>query len=1155
MDERRKNQVSLRGASAKEITRDALLQRVAQERELREYTRRATTASIFIQKVWRSYTVVKKAAEQLQREWKNLVDHPPGAPTKTWIYSCLLRPFLFSSTRLMIRRNKIPSSDIDCMKRCFRILLASVTCADPENNFCSLATGSPMEQIIWLYQAGKLLSLGLFILAECTISSRNQNITALTSLAMRFVVTLTDVRGWKYVTSNNYNDANIQVCNLIQFMGSKDSILYFYIRRFICRLDIVSSSQGSSVIQADEIFIITASAITIAVRPFHVTDSIGKSHGSYKLQRTANLFLIYILTIPWLTKRLPAVLLPALKHKSILSPCLRSLVIDKEKILTEMLEVEEANTSETVVFSPAGFALGNIICLAVSPYMNTMNLGEFTCDLNYALYVRGVTLLSQDLLRWLDKHRPSSMANQLYISVMETSNANDTREDETTYQMNLMFMDLLKPIYQRWHHLHLLSTIESGDLIQENANPTAANPRNLQLLDIVYFYCSMLKIFTMLNPGAGSLPILNMLSFTSGFLDRLWDAIEVFAFPVEDHQQKNINILNNKGEGEPSTNKAKGSSKAGGPRWANVLHKITGKPQTDSGFLGSSDSETMVNQASASYNEKWDVEPLRRGPHGIPKDMSSFLHLFCASYSHLLLVLEDEEFYEKQVPFKLEQQQRITATLNTLVYNGLSRSCSQEDRPFMDSAIRCLHLLYERDCRRPFCSPGLWLAPATKNRMPIAAAARSHENLRNKLDDAFSVPSAGSVITVTPHIFPFEERVQMFREFINMDKSSRLMAGEIAGPGAPSLEIEVRRSHIIEDGFKQLRSVGPRIKGAIRVSFLNDCGLPEAGLDYGGLFKEFLTDIAKAAFSPEYGLFCQTATSERLIIPSTAARSQENGIELIEFLGKIVGKALYEGILLDYSFSHVFVHKLLGRYSFLDELSALDPELYKNLMYVKHFEGDVRDLSLDFTVTEEMFGKRNIVELRPGGKDVSVTNENKLQYVHAMADYKLNRQILPMSNAFYRGLSDIISPTWLRLFNASEFNQLLSGGKHDIDIDDLKSNTRYSGGYSEGSRTIKLFWEVLEGFEPQQRCMLLKFVTSCCRAPLLGFKHLQPAFTIHKVSCEMPLWATIGGQDVDRLPSASTCYNTLKLPTYRRSSNLKAKLLYAISSNAGFELS
>ena len=64
-------------------------------------------------------------------------------------------------------------------------------------------------------------------------------------------------------------------------------------------------------------------------------------------------------------------------------------------------------------------------------------------------------------------------------------------------------------------------------------------------------------------------------------------------------------------------------------------------------------------------------------------------------------------------------------------------------------------------------------------------------------------------------------------------------------------------------------------------------------------------------------------------------------------------------------------------------------------MGFQHYEGDARDLSLDFTVTEELFGKHTTVELRPGGADIPVTNENKLQYVHAMADYKLNRQVRP----------------------------------------------------------------------------------------------------------------------------------------------------------------
>lgn len=53
----------------------------------------------------------------------------------------------------------------------------------------------------------------------------------------------------------------------------------------------------------------------------------------------------------------------------------------------------------------------------------------------------------------------------------------------------------------------------------------------------------------------------------------------------------------------------------------------------------------------------------------------------------------------------------------------------------------------------------------------------------------------------------------------------------------------------------------------------------------------------------------------------------------------------------------------------------------------------MKELSLDFTVTEESLGKRHTIELKPGGKDAIVTNGNKLQYVHAMADYKLNRQV------------------------------------------------------------------------------------------------------------------------------------------------------------------
>lgn len=43
--------------------------------------------------------------------------------------------------------------------------------------------------------------------------------------------------------------------------------------------------------------------------------------------------------------------------------------------------------------------------------------------------------------------------------------------------------------------------------------------------------------------------------------------------------------------------------------------------------------------------------------------------------------------------------------------------------------------------------------------------------------------------------------------------------------------------------------------------------------------------------------------------------------------------------------------------------------------------------------------------------------------------------------------------------------------------------------------------------------------------------------------------------DTDRLPSASTCMNLLKLPAFNSKEQMREKLLYAIESNSGFELS
>ena len=84
---------------------------------------------------------------------------------------------------------------------------------------------------------------------------------------------------------------------------------------------------------------------------------------------------------------------------------------------------------------------------------------------------------------------------------------------------------------------------------------------------------------------------------------------------------------------------------------------------------------------------------------------------------------------------------------------------------------------------------------------------------------------------------------------------------------------------------------------------------------------------------------------------------QPEYLQLFEFVGKMVGKAVYEGHLMDLPLAPFFVNLVVGRPNTLNELAQLDPEVSKNLQFVKTYDGNVEDLDLYFAVDEELFGK------------------------------------------------------------------------------------------------------------------------------------------------------------------------------------------------------
>ncbi|KAL7071225.1 hypothetical protein ACQ4LE_009425 [Meloidogyne hapla] len=546
------------------------------------------------------------------------------------------------------------------------------------------------------------------------------------------------------------------------------------------------------------------------------------------------------------------------------------------------------------------------------------------------------------------------------------------------------------------------------------------------------------------------------------------------------------------------------------------------------------------------------TDPSVTSPHFAP------LQLFGEISYSLISILDEREMYETEKPFTRVQLCQIATFANRFCFHAIWDSLIDFDNRrsslLFTSMYQLLNILFNRDCRRQFTpSKHFWTIPEISFKAFVAEFEKNETSKRAQL-----------LMEKMPHIIPLRDRIFLFRKFIQQDKESFSNSNTI---------ITVERSRIIEDGYRQLGGINTQtLKGVIRVKFINQQGLDEAGIDQDGVFKEFLEQILKKVFVPELNLF--KYTHDKMLYPSPTSNIQENHLELFKFVGCMLGKAIYEGICVDVQLAPVLLASVLNKQLYpFDELASLDPILYKNLTFVKHYNDseDVEDLALTFSFQEKFLGKIYTHELLPGGRELKVNNENKISYLHLYSHYRVIKQVKSQTISFVNGFRSIIKEKWLSLFNTHELQFLISGQLSDIDLDDLKKHVQYYGGFHSNHRLIRWFWSIVQNdFNCEERHLFLKFVTSCSRPPLLGFAYLEPPFSIRCVetSDDLDHGDTLGSvirgflainkrkqPTNERLPTASTCFNLLKLPNYTRRQILLEKLRYAIHAETGFELS
>ncbi|VDM95290.1 unnamed protein product [Thelazia callipaeda] len=590
------------------------------------------------------------------------------------------------------------------------------------------------------------------------------------------------------------------------------------------------------------------------------------------------------------------------------------------------------------------------------------------------------------------------------------------------------------------------------------------------------------------------------------------------------------------------------------------------------------------------------VSLLERGESTLQFDEQRLLpplSMFLTLMTNSLKTVDDDDFQsggtgDAAFPFTLKETANVvihcrdlTLGLIDLAFPVKTRlfqhqQCSVRSSKWSDlfeNVTGLTRALYERDSRVHFMPSNFW---SSHNRTVVISSLfwragngrrlrtrRPFEFvrflLRSRDTDASQDPPTAEelrnvfIVRNIPFVIPFMQRIEIFTELLHRDRMQH-------DNGQSGHVILARRATLYEDAFRALQPhIVSDMKSTIRVQMVNWAGLEEAGIDGGGIFREFLFELVQTALDPCRGFF--SATHEQLLYPNPLAPFlyPNNFMDHFYFLGRIIAKLIYEGLLIDIRFADFFLLQWVRNPDDivldLESMKSYDPLLHRNLNFLKRCSPEEIDsLDLEFTVLNDNFGVMEKVELKTGGSFIKVTVDNRMEYIQLYVNYYLSKRLSPMISALRNGLRNVIDPQWLQMFSPHELSMLIGGIDSQIDFTELKKfttvhnikcrNHHFSFIYcSEHDQLyIEQFWKVINGFSAGNKKKLLKFITGCPRPPIMGFKTLTPPMGIQLV------------HDVDKLPTAATCMNLLKLPLYKDAETLHQKLIYAVNCGAGFEL-
>lgn len=321
----------------------------------------------------------------------------------------------------------------------------------------------------------------------------------------------------------------------------------------------------------------------------------------------------------------------------------------------------------------------------------------------------------------------------------------------------------------------------------------------------------------------------------------------------------------------------------------------------------------------------------------------------------------------------------------------------------------------------------------------------------------------------------------------------------------------------------------------------------ESGLDFGGLFRDYMSNIATVINSSD--IF--EASPDGGLLPKKLPGEPDKRKKVSEALfavGRVLALAITSGTPLGVCFSRCLYKLLLEEQIGAADLARIDPDFYKHRVKALLQPGGVATLEaalcdkLMFVGAPSADGVEE--ELVEGGKNKRVTEENKERYVSLLVEHYLlghSRKALAM---LVDGFREVVPKRVLKGGDLRAIElELIITGLPNVDLADWRKHTEFSPekDIAKNAGLFTWFFEILEEMDAAERAKVLSFACGSGRLPSGGFKGLSPMFNVNIVP-----------EAEDHVPTAHTCMNQLCLPRYTTKEKLRERLQTAIMSNAGF---